>query len=203
MAKKKEELDIDDLEEEKFDADELLEERAKVSEEVIIEFGKDESIRARALLLTNYVDNELKDCIVMMTRSKKSRGISRGVIIEMLHERGYVNDLIYNDLKRIHQIRDKFGHTMRMSKIEEEVKKIIASTDVSLALKIQVPNWDNLPLSEKVHHVAERMLIDLNKVFLLIALETCPESVISPEAMKEREEQDKEMQEKMDKESEE
>jgi len=200
VAKRKE-VYIDDLEEDNFDADELIEERAKVSDEVEVEFEKDKSVRARSLLLTNYVDNQLKDCIVMMTRSKKARGISRKVVIEILYERGYVYDLIYQDLIRVNRIRDLFGHTMRMSKIEDEVKKIIASTDVSHALRIQVPNWENLSVSEKVQHVALRMLIDLDKIFLLIALDTSPESIIDPEAIKEMEGENKEMQEKMDKES--
>jgi len=172
-----------------FDAEKFLKERNEVNKEFIQEFQKDESVRTRSLLLTNFVDKQIKDCVVMLIRSEKARGISREVSIEILNEKNYL-DLIYKDLKRINQIRDLFGHNLRMSIIEKEVSNIIENSDVVHALRILIPNWENLSVSEKLHHFALRMSADLDRIFELITVTTSVKDIIDTEANEENNSED-------------
>lgn len=155
--------------ENKFDKKKLSEDRIGVTEEYLEEINKNVGLRTEVLLLTNYVDNLLKDCIVMLTRSEKARSISRNTILEILKERKIISQEIFDDLKKINQIRDQYGHTMRLSLIEERIVPIIESMNVQTQIKEVIPEWDTkLTPMEKLRHLAIKMQVLLDDTFEML-----------------------------------
>ena len=121
-----------------FDIDELLKERELVDLEVNIEISGEQksfaphieigdkmAFRTHSLLLTNYIENLIKDCIVIINKSHEARKIPRDTINKILYDRNYVDENTFNDVKRIFKIRDQFGHTLKMSSIEKRIEPII------------------------------------------------------------------------------
>lgn len=154
-----------------FDWMKLIAERKKVEEELHDEFNEHGSIRSEGLLLTNWVDNLLKDCIVILTRSEKARSISRKVILEILADKGHISNELAEDIKRINQIRDQFGHTMRRSLIEERIAPIIENMSTVRKLKNNFKNWDTtMPFSEKITVFSLDIINILNDVFYKIKI---------------------------------
>ena len=154
-----------------FDWMKLIAERRKVEEELHDEFNEHGSVRSEGLLLTNWVDNLLKDCIVILTRSEKARSISRKVILEILVDKGHISNELAGDIKRINQIRDQFGHTMRRSLIEERIAPIIENMSTVRKLKNNFKNWDTtMPLSEKITVFSLDIINILNDIFYKIKI---------------------------------
>lgn len=77
------------------------------------------TIRSEMLLIINYVENILKDCIVFLTWFEHFRKISGSVIIDILLDRSVIAENLFNDVKRIFKISDQYGHSLRLSKIDE------------------------------------------------------------------------------------
>jgi len=148
-----------------FDWQKLVAERKKVEEELKEEFNDSGSVRSEALLLTNWVDNLLKDCIVILTKSEKSRKIPRGVILKILLDRQFITKDFAEDIERINQIRDQFGHTMRKSVIEEKITPIIEKMNLTKDLRKTLPEWDNSSNHDKLTIFAISIIGSLNKVF--------------------------------------
>jgi len=151
--------------EDNFDEAELITERHLVEGEIVQEMNQSSSIRTEGLLLTNYVDNLLKDCIVYLTRSKKSRKISRKVIRDILLEKGIINKALFDDLKRIEDIRDQYGHTMRLSVISDRIEPIIEKMEGTVELKKLNLTWDDFDTMQKLSKVSLKIVNELNTVF--------------------------------------
>ncbi|PBO84766.1 MAG: hypothetical protein COA77_07400 [Thaumarchaeota archaeon] len=125
--------------EDKFDKEKLMENRKIIGKEYLEEINKNIGLRTEIFLLTNYVENLVKDCIVLLTRSEKARGISRNVILEILKEKEIINQEIFDDLKKIYQIRDQYGHSMRLSLAEKRIKPIVESMSVQPQIRKVMP----------------------------------------------------------------
>jgi len=151
--------------EDNFDEAELITERHLVSGEITQEFNDTTSLRAEGLLLTNYVDNLLKDCIVYLFRSKESRGIDRKLIVRILHEKGIINDALRDDIRRIFDIRDQYGHTMRRTLIAERVEPILERMEVTKELKKLNPTWDTFETMEKLSKISISIISELEDAF--------------------------------------
>lgn len=153
-----------------FDWRKLLDERKLVQEEVKEEFNDSGSVRSEGLLMTNWVDNLLKDCIVILTKSEKSRKIPRGVILKILLDREFISKELGQDIERINQIRDLFGHTMRKSVIEEKISPIVESMNQTKTLKDQFPDWEKWNSHERLTMFSIHIVGILNKVFFDIKI---------------------------------
>jgi len=127
------------ISEDKFDKEKLIENRKIIGKEYLEEINKNIGLRTEIFLLTNYVENLVKDCIVLLTRSEKARGISRNVILEILKEKEIINQEIFDDLKKIYQIRDQYGHSMRLSLAEKRIKPIVESMSVQPQIRKVMP----------------------------------------------------------------
>ena len=148
-----------------FNWQKLIAERKKVEEELKEEFNDSGSVRSEGLLLTNWVDNLLKDCIVILTKSEKSRKIPRDVILKILLDRKFITKELADDIEKINQIRDQFGHTMRKSLIEERITPIIESMHLIKLLKDKFPEWDTWDNSQKLTIFSIYIIDTLNTVF--------------------------------------
>jgi len=153
-----------------FDWQKLLEERKLVQEELKEEFNDSGSIRSEGLLMTNWVDNLLKDCIVILTKSEKSRKIPRKVIVEILLDKKFITKELADDMGRINEIRNLFAHTMRKSVIEEKITPIIESMNEIKDVKKEFTTWDKFENSEKLTVFSINIIETLNKVFTNIKI---------------------------------
>lgn len=108
-----------------FDEEKLKKQREIIQEEFLRAINDSSSFRVELLLLTNYVENVLKDCIVYLTKSLKARKIARNTINEILIERGVISKELFDDVNRIFKIRDLFGHNMRLSQIKKKAEPIL------------------------------------------------------------------------------
>ena len=77
------------------------------------------TIRSEMLLMINYVENILNGCIVCLTWFEHFQKISGSVIIDILLDRSVIAENLFNDVKRIFKISDQYGHSLRLSKIDE------------------------------------------------------------------------------------
>lgn len=157
------ELNLDDRE--IFDEEELVKQRKIILDEFMKEIDDSSSFRAELLLLTNYVENVLKDLIVYLTKSLKARNIKRETINEILFERNIITDEIFDDVKRIFKIRDQFGHTLRISQIKERTEPILGKMNTSIQMIEADPEWGKLPLEIRLSAVARGIAIILDLTF--------------------------------------
>ena len=148
-----------------FDLDELLHERGIVDTEITNELEKSSSVRAEALMLTNYVENILKDCMVLLIGSKKARDMKRENILDILKEKKLLEQNMVEDVKKIFKIRDQFGHTMRLSLIVERIEPIIEKMEIVKLIKEQDATWDTWKIDEKVVGISFRIIGELQNVF--------------------------------------
>jgi hypothetical protein len=77
----------------------------------------------------------LKDIISLKLQSKTARKIARDRIVEILEENETLNCYVGSDVRKVFDIRDLFGHNLKKSVIENEVRKIIETMFVTDSLK--------------------------------------------------------------------
>ena len=148
-----------------FDIEKLIQERQLVDREITDELNYYPTSRIEGLLLTNYVENILKDCIVCLVKSKSARKISRQIINEILLDRKVIDSWMFEDVKKIFQIRDQYGHTMKLSVIDETIKPIMMKLTIASRLKKTLPEWDELPLDDKLSRITDSLILNLQICF--------------------------------------
>ena len=123
------------------------------------------TIRSEMLLVTNYVENILKDCIVCLTRSEHSRKISREVIVNILLDRNVISEELFYDVKKIFKIRDQYGHSLRLSKIDEQIKPIILNLNIIKGFQNNFPNWDSMSIEDQFYKIIGLLNLQLKNCF--------------------------------------
>ncbi len=163
-----------------FNFKNILAERQMVDMEVSDEINHWPTIRSEMLLSTNYVENILKDCIVCLTRSEYSRKISRDVIASILMDRDVIPEELFEDVKKIFKIRDQYGHSMRLSKIDNEIKPIVLKLNCIRGYQKNYSDWDELSDDEKFEKIIG---------FLNFCLQGCFEKLVRKENLLKDEEE--------------
>jgi len=107
----------------------------------------------------------LKDCIVFLTKSLKARKIARNTINEILLERDVIGKELFDDVKRIFDIRDLFGHNLRISQIKKEAEPILENMNTTKDMIEADPEWNKRPLEEKLSGVVRGVAIVLQLTF--------------------------------------
>ncbi len=158
------------MNDENFDQEKLIQERDVVNQEFedeihLWESVERTSVRHEGLLMTNYVDNLLKDCIVLLFRSNNAWKISRDTILKILKERGYIDSIVFQDLLKLNKIRDLYGHTMRLSKIDERIKPIIENMNLVSEMKDMIPEWEDNDDHSNIWNLSMYMINIVNGIF--------------------------------------
>jgi len=153
-----------------FDEEELEKQRKIILDEFIKEIDDSSSFRVELLLLTNYVENVLKDCIVYLTKSLKARKIPRNTINEILLERDIIDKELFDDVKRIFDIRDLFGHNLRISQIKKKAEPILKQMNSAKKMIEADPEWSKLSLEEKLSGVSRGIAFVLDLRFRSLVL---------------------------------
>lgn len=143
----------------------LRETKEDIRLEMMDEIQNCTSVRAECLLVTNYVESILKDIMVVMTVSEKSRKIPRLVIVEILKDKKLLTPEMATDIKKMFNIRDFFGHNLKLVDAEMKCVSEIQGMNIPKSLRIQQSNWDNIDLTGKITSIALVMLNDLDTIF--------------------------------------
>ena len=152
-----------------FDFQRILDERIAIDREVTDEINHFPTIRSEMLLVTNYVENILKDCIVCLTMSEHSRKISRNVIADILLDRNVISGDLFDDVKKIFKIRDQYGHSLRLSKIDEQIEPIILNLNIIKGFQQNFPDWDSLSTEDKFGKIIGLLNFQLKNCFVELA----------------------------------
>jgi len=139
--------------------------RGEIIQELIEELNSITSVRTECLLLANYVDNTLKDIMVMMMVSNKARKIARNTIVAILEEKKLVSNEMANDIGKIFEIRDLFGHRMKISEAEKMTGELIETMFVVSKLKEEKKDWDKKDVSGKISDIALKLVQELNSIY--------------------------------------
>jgi len=148
-----------------WDEAEFLRKKKDEFEEVVAELRENNSLRAESLILTNFIESVLKDIMEYDLQTKYARKISRQIIVDILYDKGILNEELKNDIKRIFNIRDLYGHNLSIPELQIEVEKIIATMNVTVALKGKIVVWDKLLANEQLSRVAIKIIPELDNVF--------------------------------------
>ena len=142
------------MEPKKFNLLEIMNENQIIEEEFLKELHESNSIRTGCLILTNYAENIIRNIISIEFQSLKIRKISRETIVDILYEKEILNKEAFDDFKRIFQIRDFYGHNMRLTEIDKEIAPIIDAMHQTKKTRKESPNWDDLTSHEKVKRIS-------------------------------------------------
>jgi len=138
-----------------------IKERQNRTNEFLHELNSSKDPRTKILLLGNYVDSLVKDLIQLIVDSKKARSIPRRHIREILKDLNIIDDDLYQDLKKIEDIRDYYGHHI-LSKANEESEKLITTLNiVNKILVKKYPKWNEYNTSKKMTEIAKRVVGEL------------------------------------------
>jgi len=148
-----------------FDIEELIRERQLVDKEVIDELNHYPTTRTEALLLTNYVENIIKDCVAFLVKSNEARKIPRDTVKKILLDRGIIDMQTSKDIDRTFQIRDQYGHTMRLFRIENEIEPIMMKMNVVPQLRNKNPDWDKLEIDQRLTEITYAIIDNLQSCF--------------------------------------
>ena len=148
-----------------FDVDKLLEDRKFIDEEITQELKNSSSLRTNSLLLTNFIENILNDCIVILHSSVESRGIPRHRIVKILKEKGYLDSELAKEIEKIFKIRDLFAHTMSLSSIIEQTESKIQEMHTTEIVKNRDHTWDTYVIDEKITAITFEIISKLQDVF--------------------------------------
>jgi len=135
-----------------FESD-LTIEREEVYKEFIDEINETGSIRSETLLIFTFIESILKDIISLLLKSKAARRIARDRIVEILEENEVLNCYIGADIRKVFDIRDLYGHSLKKSVIEQQIRGIINTMFATEHLKEKfdknpkAKNWDDRNLS--------------------------------------------------------
>ncbi len=143
----------------------LKENKEKIRSEMMEEINNCTSVRTECLLITNYVESLLKDIMVAITVSIKSRKIARDTIVEILKDKNLITAETATDIKKMFDIRDFFGHYMKITEAEKKSEELIKSMDITKKLRAMHPGWDEMELTGKITNIAVFMLNELDEIF--------------------------------------
>ncbi len=145
--------------------------KGTVYKEWLDEMNETGSIRSETLLIFTYIESVLKDIISLLLKSKSSRLISRDVIVKILEENKTLNCYIGADIRKVFDIRDLYGHNLRKSVIEKEVKGIINTMFTTEFLKKKFAkdpkeqDWDKRHLSIQLSDIGIVLINQVNVIF--------------------------------------
>ena len=142
-----------------------------VSHEFAEEFNSTNSIRTEALLLTNYIEWQLKNILEYILESKSARNIARKTIAKILEEKQVITSEIHSDVKRIFLIRDLFSHNLSRTEIEIETGIHIGKMYVAKFLKGRTTDWDNRNVYDKLADIFEVMSQYLERDYKILVME--------------------------------
>lgn len=145
--------------------------KGTVYKEWLDEMNETGSIRSETLLIFTYIESLLKDIISLLLKSKSSRQISRDVMVKILEENQTLNCYIGADIRKVFDIRDLYGHNLRKSVIERQVKGIINNMFTTEFLKKKFAkdpkeqNWDKRHLSIQLSDIGITLINQVNDIF--------------------------------------
>ena len=142
----------------------LIEERKLVDRKVTDELNHFPTSRSEALLLTNYVENIVKDFIEVILESHKAREIGKNTIVDILLEKNIISYELAQDIKKIFDIRNQYGHTMRLLLIDERVETLIEKMEITKKLK-EKGKWEEYDVDEKILTIAFHIIGMLQDIF--------------------------------------
>lgn len=153
-----------------FESD-LTIERDEVYKELLDEINETGSIRSETLLIFTFIESILKDIISLLLQSKTARRFARDRIVEVLEENEVLNCYIGADIRKVFDIRDLYGHNLKKSVIEPNIKGIINTMFVSEHLKKkfddnpEAKNWDDRHLSIQLSDIGLELISQMQKIY--------------------------------------
>lgn len=153
-----------------FESD-LTTERAEVFKEFVDEINETGSIRSETLLIFTFIESVLKDIISLLLKSKTARKIDRDRIVEILEENQVINCYIGADIRKVFDIRDLYGHSLKKSVIEQQIKGItnVMFTTEYLKEKFDADtntrNWDDRDLSTQLSDIGLELITQMQQTY--------------------------------------
>lgn len=141
-----------------------------IHDEYEIEINLTKDARAEALLLTNYVESVLKDCIVLLFRSLKARGIPRKIMVSILEDKEIFEKSLAQDILRCFDIRDKYGHNISMDEIAKDVKSIFESMDEFKIWNLGDDEFHTWKLDQRLFYVINGLQNELQRTYWSIVV---------------------------------
>jgi len=153
-----------------FESD-LSIEKEIVFKEFAEEINETGSVRSETLLIFTYIESILKDIISLKLKSKSARDISRDVIIKILEENQTLNCYIGADIRKVFDIRDLYGHNLKRSVIEKQIKGIIETMFTTEYLKKEfaknpkAQNWEDRQLNIQLSDIGMKLINELSQLY--------------------------------------
>lgn len=112
-----------------FDLDAFQNRKNQKYDSLQAELIETKNLREECLLLTNFMESNVKDVLELEIESNQARNIPRDRVLDILEEFELLKPSMVKDIRKFQKIRDVVAHEVVKAKVEKRIIELLNDMD--------------------------------------------------------------------------